>query len=287
MSNITILGLGAMGSRMAMRLLNTGHAVTVWNRTTNAAEALVSSGAKAALTPAEAVVDADFVISMVRDDAASRYLWLDRNHGALAGMRSKAIAIESSTLTPGWITSLAADMRQQNIQLVEAPVSGSRKQIEAGQLAYLLGGDPSTVERCMPVLSVLGSKFHHLGNIGQGAIAKLATNALMAVQVTCLAEIIALLDEHSEDSGRILAAMSDTTVWPAIAGYLTTSMMQGDFTPQFTVELIEKDLSYALRDIEPDLNAPTISAACGAFQKAIAKGLAQQNMTSVVQLYKK
>lgn len=285
MSKITVLGLGAMGSRMATRLLAAGHTVTVWNRTSQAAEALVNQGAAAAATPKSAVADAEFVISMVRDDAASRGVWLDEHSGALAGMAANSVAIESSTLTPGWVKTLGANMQQQDIAFLEAPVSGSRMQVDSGQLAYLLGGDPLVVERCVPVLKVMGSAFHHVGELGEGTVAKLATNALMAVQVAGLAELVGLLKRSSADAHRVLAAMAGTSVWPAVAGYLSSSMLSENFAPQFPVALIEKDLGYVLQEMGSSQLAPTIDTAHGAFLRAIDEGLAESNMTSVVRLY--
>ena len=110
MAKISVLGLGAMGSRMASNLLRAGHSVTVWNRTPDAAAALVTAGAKQAATPKEAASHADFVLTMVRDNEASRKVWLS-DDGALAGMKKGAIAIESSTLTPSWTREIAAPSR--------------------------------------------------------------------------------------------------------------------------------------------------------------------------------
>ena len=100
---IAFLGLGAMGSRMAMNLLKAGYDVTVWNRTLKATDELVTLGANRAVTPAAAAAEADIVISMVSDDEASKSVWLDDKTGALHQMKSGAIAIESSTLSPHWI----------------------------------------------------------------------------------------------------------------------------------------------------------------------------------------
>ncbi|NIF31752.1 NAD(P)-dependent oxidoreductase [Enterobacter sp. Cy-643] len=287
MSNITVLGLGAMGSRMATRLLTAGHSVTVWNRTGQATEALASQGATVAPTPKSAVADAEFVIAMVRDDAASRRIWLDEEQGALSGMAAAAVAIESSTLTPGWVKTLGSQMQRHDIAFLEAPVSGSRVQVDSGQLAYLLGGDPFVVERCLPVLKAMGSAFHHVGELGEGTLAKLATNALMAVQVTGLAEIIGFLKRSGADANRVLSAMAGTSVWPAVAGYLSGSMLSENFAPQFPVELIEKDLGYTLQEMGSSQLAPMIDAARGVFLHAIDEGLAESNMTSVIRLYDK
>ena len=141
MSKVAFLGLGAMGSRMAANLLKAGHAVTVWNRSPAAAEALVASGARKASSPMAAAESADFVFAMVCDDDASQNVWLDSTNGALAGMHPGAVAIESSTLTPEWIRELSEHFRAKGISLLDAPVSGSRPQAEAAQLVYLIGGD--------------------------------------------------------------------------------------------------------------------------------------------------
>ncbi|AJZ89566.1 putative oxidoreductase [Beauveria bassiana D1-5] len=287
MSKITVLGLGAMGARMAARLLAAGHTVTVWNRTSQAAQALVTLGATEAGSPGDAVADAEFVISMVRDDDASRRIWLDERRGALACMPANSVAIESSTLTPGWVKTLGTLMQQHDVAFLEAPVSGSRVQVDSGQLAYLLGGDPFLVERCLPVLKSMGSAFHHVGELGEGTMAKLATNALMAVQVTGLAEIVSFLKRSGADANRVLSAMAGTSVWPAVAAYLSGSMLSENFAPQFPVNLIEKDLGYALQEMGSPQFAPTIDAARGAFLRAIDEGLGDSNMTSVVRLYDK
>lgn len=285
MMKISVLGLGAMGSRMAANLVKAGHAVTVWNRTPAAAASLVAAGAKQATTPREAATGADFVLAMVRDDEASRALWLASETGALAGMTAGAVAIESSTVTPGWIRELGDAVVQRGLALLEAPVSGSRPQAEAAQLVYFVGGDEAVVRRAEPVLKVMGSAIHHVGPLGSGAVVKLATNALLGVQVTAIAELIGLLKASGADAGRAIQAMSCTAVWSPGANYWSNTMLTGNFAPQFPVELIEKDFGYAVEVAGSAAAAPTIAAARGVFQQAIDRGLGGQNMTSVVQLF--
>jgi 3-hydroxyisobutyrate dehydrogenase-like beta-hydroxyacid dehydrogenase len=139
MTKVTVLGLGAMGSRMAANLLKAGHAVTVWNR--SPAKTLVTAGAQLAASPKAAAQGADFVIAMVRDDDASRDLWLSPETGAFAGLSQGAVAIESSTLTANWARTLGEEAKQRGLTFLEAPVAGSRPQAEAAQLVYFVGGD--------------------------------------------------------------------------------------------------------------------------------------------------
>lgn len=283
MKKIAVLGLGAMGSRIALRLLKAGHEVTVWNRTEAAIQAITGAGAIAAPTPKRAAANADFVISMVRDDEASRALWLDAENGALAGMSENALAIESSTLTQQWILELGRHAAERGVGLLEAPVSGSRAAAETGQLIYLVGGDASLLERARPLLQDASLAIHHVGDLGKGALTKLATNALLGVQVTALAEIIGMLRYNGADVQTVLRAIAGTSVWAPVANYLAGSMVSENFAPQFTIDLIEKDFGYTVASTQ---SAPTIEAARGVFQKAIAQGLEQQNMTGVVSLFK-
>jgi 3-hydroxyisobutyrate dehydrogenase len=285
MTKVTVLGLGAMGSRMAANLLKAGHAVTVWNRSPDAAEALVGAGAKLAPTPKAAAQGAEVVIAMVRDDEASRDLWLAPETGALAGLDPSAIAIESSTLTASWIRTLGEEAAQRGLTFLEAPVAGSRPQAEAAQLVYFVGGDEAAAGRVEPVLKALGNAIHYVGPLGSGALVKLTTNALMGVQVTVFAEIIGLLNSAGADPAAVLKAMSSTPAWSPSANYLTGTMLAGNFAPQFPVELIEKDFGYVLSEVGDPSAAPTIAAARSVFQRAIEKGLGGDNMTGVVRLF--
>ncbi len=283
--NIAVLGLGAMGSRMAANLLKAGHAVTVWNRTPGAAAVLLTQGAKQALTPREAAAAADLIIAMVRDDEASRDVWLAPDSGALAGMGKGTIAIESSTVTPGWIRELGAAVAARGVALLEAPVVGSRPQAEAAQLVYLVGGDEAVLKQAKPVLTAMGSTINHVGPLGSGALVKLSTNALLGVQVTVLAELIGLLKRSGVDAASAMQAIGGTAAWSPAANYLSGSMLTGNFAPQFPIELIEKDFGYAVDAAGSPEAAPTIAAARGIFQRAIAKGLGGENMTGVVQMF--
>ena len=197
MSKVAFLGLGAMGSRMAANLLKAGHELTVWNLTPKAANRLAGSGAKAAATPREAAEGNDFIIAMVSNDEASRHVWLDRSNGALAGAKAGAIAIESSTLTPEWVRELGSVTGKAGVTLLDAMVSGSTPQAESAQLVFLVGGDAESLKRAEPLLKALGSSMQHAGPQGCGALAKLATNTLMGVQLTTLAELVGMLKTRS------------------------------------------------------------------------------------------
>jgi 3-hydroxyisobutyrate dehydrogenase len=284
-AHIAVLGLGAMGSRMAQRLIQAGHSVTVWNRSSAPALALATSGARRALTPREAVEDADFAIAMVRDDKASSSVWCDAETGALAGMKPGAIAIESSTLSLRTVLKLAQATVARGVQFLDAPVSGSRQAAEAGQLVYLVGGDAATFEHAEPLLSTLGAVARHVGPVGHGALAKLVTNTLLGIHVTTLAELIGLLRAQGIAPDTLLQAVAATSVWAPVDHHLSGSMLRGDFSPQFPAELMSKDLGYVLEAAGGGAHMPTVATALKEFNLATQLGLGSKNMTVVATLH--
>jgi len=271
---------------MAANLLKAGHKLTVWNRTQTAANELLKAGATTALTPREAVTEADVVLSMVRDDEASRHVWLDADTGALHGMKPGAIAIESSTLTPGWIKTLAFQMAEHKQPFVEAPVSGSRPQAASGTLIWFVGGNKEHIDSIQPVLLQMGSSIYHTGTHGTAALTKLATNALMGVQVTVIAEIIGILNHEGVDAARVFNAVSATSSWSPLAGGISGIMLSDNFAPQFPAELIEKDFSYILQLSNLNKQFSTLSGSRAVFRQAIEAGLGSDNMTGVVRLFR-
>jgi 3-hydroxyisobutyrate dehydrogenase len=285
MANIAFLGLGAMGSRMATRLIAAGHHVTVWNRTAAAAQALAAQGAQAAASPQAAAQGADYVISMVTDDTAAQQVWLDAKEGAVHGLQAGALALECSTVTPAWINTLAHAVQGKGAQLMDAPLAGSRPQAQAGQLIFMVGGAATAFERAKPILSAMGGAVHHAGALTHGAQLKLVVNTLFATQVATVAELVNHLRKSGVDvrsAADILATMP--VVSPAATGALR-GMLAADFTPQFPIDLVVKDLGYANAAAQ-SVNAPLFLGAQvqARFAQAQTQGLGAQNITAVAQL---
>lgn len=282
MTRIAFLGLGAMGSRMAANLIKGGHEVTVWNRSSERVKPLADLGAATAGSP-RAAAAADIVIAMVRDDEASRRVWLASDTGAAEGMAAGAVAVECSTLSVGWVRELGAHLASRRIAFSDAPLAGSRPQAEAGQLIFFVGGPEATVRRIMPVLTAMGSTVHAVGGVGAGVAVKLAVNALFGIQVAAMAEVIGLLKANGVDPARAIETIGATPVASEAAKGAAASMLVGSFAPMFPVELVEKDFGY----IEAAAPAMPVSKATRQVMKnAIATGLGGDNLTGVVRLYR-
>lgn len=282
MSNIAFLGLGAMGGRMAARLIAAGHAVTVWNRSAPATQALVAQGARAAATPKAAAQHAEVVISMLTDDTAARAVWLDAQTGAAQGLRPGALAIESSTVTPAWIDALHSAVSRAEASLIDAPVVGSRPQAQAGQLVFVVGGSEDTFARARPVLAAMGAAAHRAGPLGHGAQLKLVVNTLFATQAAVLGELLRYVRQSGMDATAAAGILSALPVLsPAAAGALR-GMLAQDYAPLFPIDLVVKDLGYALAAARAAGAAlPITDAVRARFAAAQAHGLGEKNITAI------
>ncbi len=143
--SVAILGLGTMGTGMARRLLEHNGRVAVYSRKREKREEFEKAGGIAADSPLKAVENADIVISIVSDDAASREIWLGSS-GALAGIKPESVSLECSTISPGWVDELGKQFAEKGRQFLDAPVTGSKPQAAAGELTFLVGGEAETLK---------------------------------------------------------------------------------------------------------------------------------------------
>jgi 3-hydroxyisobutyrate dehydrogenase len=280
---IAILGLGTMGAGMAGNLLKAEFPLTVYNRTKAKAEALIARGARFASTPAEAAKGAAVIISMLADDAASREVWVGEN-GALDAVEEGVILIESSTVSPAWVAELAALAMQRGAELLDAPVTGSRMQAEAGQLSFLVGGRDTVLETATPVLKAMSKEVVHLGPVGSGAKMKLINNFLCGVQVASLAEGLAWIERSGLDEEKALSILKAGAPGSPLLGAISARMVSHNYTVNFLLKLMAKDLLYAQTEAARcDVDLKTAEVARSLFEAAIAKGFGDEDMASVVE----
>lgn len=284
---VALLGLGTMGHGMAMNLLKAGHSLTVWNRTRAKAEQLAQSGATIADTPAEAAKNAAVVIAMVADDDASRSTWLGVN-AALAAMQPGSIAVESSTLSPGWIAELNSAATQRALRLVEAPVTGSRPQAEAGQLTFLAGAEEKTLAEVMPVLQCMSKEVVHLGPVGSGAQMKLINNFLCAVQVASFAEGLSWIERTGLHRDAALDFLKRGAPGSGIFSAMSERMTKRTYEVNFLLSLMAKDIRYAQAAAGAlGVELSTSSPVADLFRKALEQGFGEKDMAAVAEVVRK
>jgi 3-hydroxyisobutyrate dehydrogenase len=284
---IAFLGLGIMGGGMARQLLKNGFLLAVFNRNTEKAKPFAAEGAHIANSPCEAAGRAEIIISMVADDNAARSLWLGEN-GALAAAKPGTVCIECSTVTVNWVRELAAAAAQKKCEFLDAPVTGSKNQAAAGELNFLVGGDSATLEKVRPVFAALGKNVSLLGPTGSGALLKLINNFVCGVQVASLAEAIAMIERSDLDRAKALEVLTGGAPGSPLVKAISLRMTAPDFTPNFLLRLLAKDLGYAIAEAEKkSLELASAKTALATFQKSIAAGQGEKDMSAVVEQFRK
>src|SRR6202142_327834 len=284
---IAFLGLGIMGGGMARNLLTKGFPLTVFNRNAEKSKPFANEGAHVASSPRAAAERAEIIVSMVADDIAARSLWLGEN-GALAGAKPGTICIECSTVTVNWVRELAAAAAQKKCEFLDAPVTGSKSHAAAGELNFLVGGDSATLEKARPVLAAMGKTITHLGPTGSGAMIKLINNFVCGVQVASLAEALAMIERSGLDRAKALEILTHGAPGSPLVRTVAGRMTAPDFTPNFMLRLMAKDIGYAIQEGgKLSVELVTAKAALEDFQKAIAAGLGEKDIAAIVEPFRK
>ena len=280
---VAILGLGLMGSGMAGRLLSADFPLTVCNRNRAKAAPFEKDGAFVASSPRKAAARAEIIISIVADDAASRAVWFGED-GALAGASPGSVLVESSTLTVAWVKELAAAATQRGCELLDAPVTGTKPHAAAGELLFLVGGSVSALATARPVLSVLSRDIVHLGPTGSGAYLKLVNNFLCGVQAASLAEAIAFIGKSGLDRSKAVSVLTNGAPGSPLLKIISARAAAADFTPNFELRLMAKDLRYAVEEAaRSGLTLQTATAAHEIFNHAIAAGHGEKDFSAVLE----
>jgi 3-hydroxyisobutyrate dehydrogenase len=240
-------------------------------------------GAEIADTPKAAAQKADAVFTMVTDDAASRAVWLD-DQGILAGANSQAILIESSTISPNWIRELSD--RAQGFQLLDAPVAGSQTQAIGKELIFLVGGNPNTVAQAQPIFQAMGKSVMHLGDIGSGILMKLISNLMIGVQVATLAEALNFAQHSGLDMEQVVQALSNGSASSPVVRAKAAQISAQNFTPNFALHLLHKDLGYALEEAgKYNAPLPTTAIAREFYRMAMMQGLGERDFAAIAQIF--
>ena len=283
---IAFFGLGIMGSGMARQLLKNGFPLTVFNRNAEKSKPFAAEGAHVAGSPREAASRADVIISMVADDNASRSLWRGEN-GVLAAAAPGTVCVECSTVTVGWIQELAAAAQAKKCHLIDAPVTGSKTQAASGELNFIVGGDANTLEKARPVLAAMSKAIVHLGPTGSGSLLKLINNFVCGVQIASLAEALAMIERSGLDRAKALEILTGGAPGSPLVKAVSARMTAPDFTPNFLLRLMAKDLGYAIAEAgKNSVEMATAKAALSVFQNSVAAGHGEKDIAAVVELFR-
>ena len=279
MNKLAVIGLGAMGSRIAHRFLDKGHEVAVWNRTAEKMQPLVQGGATDHDSPADAARAAEVVITMVADPHALRDV-TEGKDGVLQGLGDGSTLIEMSTVGPEAIERLAGLMPEGR-KFIDAPVLGSTGEVDAGSLKVFVGASPDDYERLEPLLAELGSPIH-VGPLGSGAKAKLVANLTLVATLTALGEALALAEGLGLDRVATFEVLSGTRL-AAEAERRRDSVRDTEFLKRFALALARKDADLVIEAARhADVDLRVVPAAREWFAKAEEEGWGELDYSAVL-----
>lgn len=287
MATVAVMGLGAMGSRMAKALIEAGHQVHVYNVEPGACAPLVALGAQAFETPRAAVAGVEFAIAMVWNDEASAYVWMDEKDGALAALRPGAVALECATLTVAHEARLLQQAERLGVEFVSAPMSGSLPEADNKTLIFTVGARPEVFERVRPILFAMGSKINHAGMPLDGIALKLLINSKLAIEYAAMAEVAAYVMHSGVDAQRFVDIASGTAPFAPRGVRELHFMLSGDETVRVKIDQLVKDSANHIAQCQAHgIACPMVQAAHEVFRKASEAGYGALDAVALARVYR-
>ncbi|WP_324649767.1 2-hydroxy-3-oxopropionate reductase [Georgenia sp. H159] len=241
MSTIAFIGLGIMGSPMAVHLQNAGHAVVGYNRSPEKTEPLVAAGGRAAASVAEAVRDADVVAIMVPDSPDVTEV-LAADDGVLASARPGTLLIDFSSIRPDVTVTLAGQAAERGFRYLDAPVSGGEAGAKNAALSIMVGGSAEDFAAAGDVFQAVGKTIVHVGPTGSGQTVKAANQLIVAGHIALLAEAVVFLEAYGVDTAAAVEVLGGGLAGSAVLNQKASKMLDREFTPGFRIDLHHKDL---------------------------------------------
>lgn len=272
-----------MGQPMALNLARSGAALTVWNRSPEKCEPLRAAGATVASSPADVFARAEVVFSMMVNEEATDAV-LARGTAAFGEMIRGRTLVCMSSNAPDYSRGLATDISAAGGRYVEAPVSGSRKPAEAGQLVALLAGEPDVVSEIAPLLAPMCRATVDCGAVGNGLLMKLSINLVLNQLIAALAEAVHFADQHALDLHAFEAAFNAGSMASDLTRIKIPKLVARDFTPQAaTADALNSQRTIAASAHAIGLATPLLDTGIKLYEEALALGLGRADMTSVLE----
>ena len=282
--NVAFLGLGTMGTGMVSCLARAGFEVTAYNRTPSRIEPLLGLGVKGSARPKEAVRQASIVIVCVADDTAIHDVLFERD--AISYMAEGSLLIDCSTTSLDATEAIHAQCLGRGIEFIDAPITGSKLGAESGNLTFMVGGPPSRVERAKPLFEAMGKHVIHAGErIGDGQRTKYCLNMTQAIVLQGVLEGYALAEAQGLSYEVMEEVLNKSAGKTGVGGFKTPFLKEGDFTPHFRLDLMQKDLHLALIEASAHrVPLPLARAIATVYDTAAQQGLGAEDFLATAKL---
>jgi len=280
---VAFLGLGIMGQAMATNLVRAGHEVTVWNRTPGK----FVEGAGIAQTPAAAADGAEVIWLCVSDTAAVEQTLFGAD-GVEQSLAEGVIIADSSTISPSSTVKFAERVREKGVSYVDAPMTGSKIGAQNGTLIFMVGGDAAAIDRLSPLFAATGKKIFRMGETGKGQATKLAMNLQIALIFEGFAEALTLATKLGVDPKQFLSLIDATMVKSGVVEYKGPFVLNRDFTPNFPLRLMHKDIHLALDAAkEARVKLPALETVEEIYEMATEDGHSDEDYAATLTLLEK
>ncbi|MEU7162400.1 NAD(P)-dependent oxidoreductase [Streptomyces chrestomyceticus] len=278
---LAFIGLGAMGGGMAHRLLESGYALTVHNRTAGKAEPLLAAGARGAGSPGAAAAGHRVVLLSLSDEQAVEEVLFGR---VVPVLEPGALVVDTSTVSPGFAREAAARLADEGLRRVEACVVGNPPQARRGELRVFVSGAEADLAEVRPVLDALGSQVVHLGAPGTATSLKIVLNLLLGAQVASMAEAVSYGVASGLDRERVITTIAESGFSSLVMRFRADLMLRGSYEPAyFRADLMEKDIGIATRAArESGLELPVLDTVRERFASVVAAGDGAKDASVVV-----
>lgn len=279
-----LIGSGVMGVPMAQHILDAGHELFVYNRTKEKARGLITRGAVLCESPGDVAHNAEVIISMVSDPAAVKEVSMGSG-GILANMSSGSVHVDMSTVSIKWADSMEKTYTNEGKLFVHSPVLGSKPQAEQGVLLSFAGGSEVALDKATPVLETFSKKIYRLSSAGQSASLKLAANMLIGSLTAGLSQSMVYVKKAGMDPALLLDVLGESALKNPYMMMKAEKIVNRDFSPQFFIDHLSKDLSLALeggRDLGVSL--PVAAAIREIYVASQATGSGQEDIVSIIKV---
>jgi 3-hydroxyisobutyrate dehydrogenase-like beta-hydroxyacid dehydrogenase len=284
---IGFIGLGDMGQGIVPRLLDAGHHVTGWNRTSDKAKPLLDIGMTWADSPREVAQGSEVVFSIVTDARAVESVALG-DDGVISGLRPDSIYLDMSTIDPDVSRKAAAEFARKGLTMLDAPLSGSPITLEQGTASTMVGGDRAAFDRVEPVLYDIGSKVSYIGESGSAVQMKVAVNLTLIVEMIVFCESVALAEKGGVDRAVAVDAMLKSVVASPVMGYRGPFILEGGMPekPLADVTLQQKDMVLALEVARRQGSPAPLAAVANELLNACrGRGIDHRDFVTVFDVY--
>jgi 2-hydroxy-3-oxopropionate reductase len=282
---IGYIGLGVMGNACANNLLKAGYNLYIYARRPEQMQGLIQAGALPSTSPQSLAQNCDIIFTNVSDTSDVQQVILGEQ-GVMLGAKAGSVVVDMSTISPSASRQIAAALAEQNIEMLDAPVSGGSQGAIDGTLSIMVGGKAAVFQRVLPVLQVMGKNIVHIGDSGAGQVAKACNQIIVTQTLAAIAEAFTLATAAGVDAGKVRQALLGGFAGSRMLDVHGQRMLTRNYTPGFKAQLHQKDMHIVQQfAAEQGIDLPSTDLVTGYINALVEAGLGEQDSAAMATLF--